>query len=327
VLLRLLFVSTLLFIDLFACQGAYSSCIAKLKDSHTIQESSLFIPVSKTRRLVFSNKKPAAKILKYDPFLSLYLIEEKFTFQYPFDFNMPIQDGTAIVTDKASCKGRFTQRQIGLNTFAIYSKTLQLPALITNSCCSIEGLLTQKGVIEKAYLKHFIQSKANQYADLGIRVQNLHGHVIITAVDPFKKNNPFKKADRVLAYDGKKIYNASQLMQKILFCAVGSKHSLKVKRGTSTITLSAVTQKRYGGGFVSDTFLESRGLYFDTNLELTKVSGSFQNYGLKNGDKLIQVNGVKVHTQKELRKNIENFKNVASLLFERNGFEFFVNIK
>jgi S1-C subfamily serine protease len=157
-------------------------------------------------------------------------------------------------------------------------------------------------------------------------VQKRDGVVVICAVDPFSKKNPFKKGDKILQYDGKKITDASVLMQKVLFAPLSSYHTLKIQRAKRRFLVHVKTAKRYGGGFVSDTFLESQGLYFDSKLRLTKITGSFKNYGLLVGDRLIQVNGIKVKTQEELRNYIENFTDYSSLLFERNGFEFFVKI-
>jgi len=327
VLLRLLVSFLLLFINLYACKGGYSSCVAKVKDSHTFTKNLLAIPVTKTKRLVYAYKPPHAKILKHDPFLSLYLIEESFSFAYPFELNMRLQLGTAVVTQNGSCEGKFLSQQIGLNTFANYGAKMTTPAIIMSSCCWLEGIVTKRGVIQKNYLRHFLKSKNSFYGDIGIRVEQNAKSVSVLAIDPFIKSNPFKKGDIILRFDGKRVRNAAWLMEHILFSTLGSKHHVKIKRAGKILIFNVITQKRYGGGFVSDTFLESRGLYFDQQLRLTKVSGFFKNYGLKNRDRLIQVNGVGVKNQKELRENIENFKNYSSLLFERDGFEFFVNIK
>jgi len=327
VFLRLLFLTALLFINLYACKGGYSSCVAKVKDSHTLSKYSLAVPISKTKRLVYSSYPPHAKILKYDPFLSLYLIEEPFSFAYPFDLNMPLELTTAIVSQKGSCEGKFLTDQIGLNNFAKYSAKMTIPALITNSCCSLEGIVTSRGVIQRSYLKHFLNSKQVIYGDIGIRVEQRKKGVFVYASDPFMTSNPFKNGDEILRFDRKRVRSASWLMRSILFAKVGSNHHCQVRRSGKILNLSMTIKRRYGGGFISDTFLESRGLYFDEQLRLIKIEGSFKNYGLKNGDKLIQVNGVRVNNQKELRKNLENFKNYSSLLFERSGFEFFVNIK
>lgn len=326
-MLRLFVVISLLFLNLYACKGGYASCIQKVKDAKVIQNNTLILPLKNAQCLVYTRHITNMKIIKYDPFLSLYLVKDNKPFAYPYDINMRLQLGTAIINTKKAKEGKFLQAQIGLNTFAKYNKILKVPALISSSCCSIEGIATSKGIIQKEYIKHFLLAKKVVYGDIGIRIHNQNGTVLVNASDPFIKKNPFKRKDCILEYDHKKVHNAAKLMQKILFSAVGSKHSVKVKRGSKLLTFSVTCKQRYGGGFLSDTFLEQKGIYFDESLHVSALSKKFQNYGLHTGDKLIQVNGVAVKNQEELRKYIENFKDYSSLLFERNKFQFFVNIK
>jgi hypothetical protein len=91
--------------------------------------------------------------------------------------------------------------------------------------------------------------------------------------------------------------------------------------------VDAKTQQRYGGGQMSDTFLESKGIYLDEKLTIKSLDKEFQKYGLLVGDRLLEVNKVGVKTQEELRSYLENFKDYSALLFERDNFQFFVNIK
>ncbi len=326
-MLRLFVLAHLLLLNLYACQGGYFSCIAKIKDSHTIQNSSLYIPVKNNKLLIYSKSRPKSKILKYDPFLSLYLIEDKKNFAYPFDVNMRLQLGTAIVNDRVSREGKIIQNQIGLNSLARYSVSFKSPALITSSCCSLEGIATSNGVIQKEYIKRFLSKAPATYADIGIRVKNENGFVIVSASNPYLKNNPLKKDDCILEFDGKKVKAASVFMRHVLFSKIGSKHNIEIKRDKKIMNFSVTSSKRYGGGNVSDTFLEHKGIYFDETLHIVELSEEFIEYGLIVGDKLLQVNGVGVSNQKELRAYIENFKEFSSLLFSRRNFQFFVNIK
>lgn len=326
-MLRLFLLLSLFFFNLYSCQGGYSSCIAKAKDAHIFQNGALYIPVKNNKILLYSEKTPNVKILKYDPFLSLYLIEDRKKFPYPFDVNMRLQLGTAVVTQRRAKEGRVLKNQIGLNSLAKYSATLQTPALITSSCCSLEGIMTRRGVIQKEYLKRFLSKTPVGYADIGIRVVNSRGRVVVSARDPYRKNNPFKKGDIIISLDSKRVVAASRFMRKILFSKVGTKHRVKIKRGSRYITINTMAKKRYGGGDISDTFLEQKGIYFDETLHIVKLSKYFREYGLLLGDQLLQVNGTTVKNQEELLRYIEDFKDFSSLLFERKKFQFFVNIK
>ena len=101
---------------------------------------------------------------------------------------------------------------------------------------------------------------------------------------------------------------------------------MKIKRDSKYLNFKVKTKKRYGGGYVSDTFLEQKGIYFSQNLTILKIANEFEGYGLKVGDRLIQVNGKKVSDTTDIRKHISSFKHFAILLFEREHFQFFIKI-
>ena len=91
--------------------------------------------------------------------------------------------------------------------------------------------------------------------------------MLIKAINPFVKSNPFKVNDCVLEFDGKKVKSSAVLMRKILFSKIGSTHTLKLKRDSKILTFRIKTHKRSGGGYLSDTFLEFLGISFDKNLK------------------------------------------------------------
>ncbi|WP_428738368.1 DUF7488 domain-containing protein [Sulfurimonas sp.] len=325
---RLVIGLTFLFINLYACKDGYFSCVAKVKDSTSIQNDSVSIPIKNNKRLVYSKKLPNAKIYKHDEFLNLYIIEDKKNFKYPFDINMRLQLGSAAVNSKTFAEAKVVQEQVGLNTLGKYSTKIKIPAVITSSCCALEGILTPDGMIDKYYLKHFMENSSADYGDIGIRVKDEAKCIKITASNPYLENNPLKRGDCVVAFDSKKISSSAELMRKILFSKVSSKHTIKIKRDGKFYTFKDIQAlKRTGGGEISDTFLEFRGIYFNKKLYVVKLSKHFKEYGLKLGDRLIQVNGVRIKNQDELREYVENFKDFSTLLFERNNFQFFVNIK
>jgi len=324
--LRLFLLLNLLLLSLFACKGGYDSCKQKIIDSKTIQNCSLEIPVKKHQRLIYSKTTPKVKILKHDPFLNLYLVEDKKGFKYPFEINMRQQLGYGAVNETTAYEGKIVKKQIGLNSFAHFSDSIVYPSILTSSCCSLEGIVTPEGIIEKSYLKRFVKAKEVFYSDIGIRVIDEGKYVIVSAVDPYFKENPFKKGDCIVAFNGKKVINAAQLMQNILFSKLDSLEKVKVKRSKKFLNYRVKSYKRYGGGYISDTFLEQKGIYFDKELHITKVEKNFKNYGLRTGDKLLKVNGTNVSNQAELKAYIADFKDFSSLLLERDHFQFFVQI-
>ena len=324
---RLFIILTLLFLNLYACQSGYASCKKKILDSHTLSNNITNIPITKHTRVIFSHTKPNAKILKHDPFLSLYLVEDKKGFRYPFRMkNRPIL-GIAGVTNTKSIKGNIKKHQIGLNHFALFSKKLPYPALILNSCCYLQGIVTPEGIIEKAYIQHFIHTKKVAYSDIGIRVKDEKKLVIVRAINPFMADNKLQINDCILEFDGKKVKSSAQLMRWILFSKLHSKHKLKIKRNAKLLTLQAKSHKRSGGGYLSDTFLEFLGISFDKNLNIVKIMPEAKKYHLHLGDKLLQINQKTIKTEAQILQIISQSKKSVNLLFQRVGFQFFVKIK
>ena len=306
-MLRLFLALNIFFFNLYACKGGFASCKAKVKDSHAIKQKQLQIPIKKHQRLIYSKTTPKAKILKYDPFLSLYLVEDKKGFRYPFYINRHQYLGVASVDAYNVIEGRIVKKQIGLNHFATFNQKTNSPALLLNSCCALEGIVTQEGIIQKEYIERFLRVKKVSYADIGIRLKDIETKSVVDAVNPFIDKNKFLEGDVILVFDNKKVKYSSDLMRWILFSKIGSKHTLKVKRSSKIIKIDVISQKRYNEGYLSNAFFEYLGLYFDKNLCITKIELKAKKYQLKLGDKLLRID-------KEY------------LLFERDGFEFFIHI-
>lgn len=303
-MLRVLLLLNLFFLNLYACQGGYDSCKRKIIDSYTIVGQNLEIPISQNKRLIFTKNLKASNknIIKKDLFLSLYLVKNKKYFRYPFRFNKHQFLGVASVNKTKAIEGIVKKRQIGLNSFAKFNNKISSPSLLITSCCSLEGIVTPRGIIEKDYIRHFLYSKNKFYGDIGIRISKIGRKIIVSENDPFMLENQFKKGDLILKFDGKKIYRISSLMKKILFSKIGKKYRVQVKRNGKILNLNIVVKRRYGGGFLSDTFLEQKGIFFDKNLFITKIEVRGDHYGLKVGDHLLKANDVVVKNQKNLRK-------------------------
>ncbi len=325
-MLRLFVALNLLLLNLYACKGGYDSCKNKINDSNSISSNTVQIPVKKNQLLIFSRTTPNETILKHDPYLSLYLIEDKKGFKHPFNINYRLTLGTAVVNKTEAVEGKVLKHQVGLNSFAMFGECITVPSLLLTSCCSLEGIATPEGVIEKEYIDRFIKIKKVSYSDIGIRVVDEKKLVIINEVNPFIKGNPFKVDDCVLEFDSKKVKNASALMRDILFSKIGSTHKVKVKRDSKVLTLSMKSQKRYGGGYLNDIFLKFLGISFDKNLKVVKLEQKAKKYNLKLGDRLLQINHKNVTTEAEILQTISQIKNSTNLLILRDDFQFFVKI-
>ena len=325
-MLRVFFALNFFLLSLLACNGGYKACKAKTFSLNVLQNQEIVIPLENHQKLIYSTKIPNAKIIKHDPYLNLYLVKNKNFVRFPFRINNKILKGQASVDAKHVIQGKLRTQQIGLNTLASYDKVISAPSLLLGSCCNLEGIVTPEGIIQREYLSNFINSKNKHYSDIGVRVIDEGKLIIIKRVNPFDKNMRFKKDDCITHLNGKKVKNASRFMMAVLFSKVGTKFDVTVVRAGKKISIKTTTAPRYGGGFISDTFLEQNGLYFSENLTIIRVGDKYKKYGLDIGDRLIQVNGNKVNSISDIRAYIDDFTHFASLLFTRNHFQFFVNI-
>ncbi|MDD5373891.1 MAG: PDZ domain-containing protein [Sulfurimonas sp.] len=323
---RLFLALNFLFFNLYACEGDFDSCRLKVVDSEAIVNQTLQIPIGNNQRLIFSKTAPNVKIIKHDPYLSLYLVEDTKKFKYPFKINMNIGTGLFGVDNNKIIKGKIVKQQIGLESFAAFSEQLPTPSLLLNSCCSLEGIVTERGIIEKEYIERFLKSKSVSYADFGIKVNDVGSAVVVSSSNSILKNNLFKKDDIILEFDGKKVKNSAALMREMLFSQIGSTHSIKIKRGSEVSVISATSQDKKGGGLLNDTFLEFLGLSFDKNLVIKKIEKNAEQYGLKIGDKLLQIDTKSVKNEQDIFDIMSDSKKSANLLFQREQFQFFVKL-
>jgi len=326
VLFRHLLLSFLLFqVTLFACHGSCNSCRAKLHDSKSVIAHNYLSLSVRNAFLVYSKRPIKDNVLKYDPFLSLYLVKDAHPFAYPFDTQPIGRSSQFIVGSKALYPTHKISAQIGLNRFASYSTHGITTGVILNGCCSLYGIKTHAGVITRQYINHFLNTKQSIYGDIGIRVNDSNMGVVVKYIDPFFPNNPFKKGDKIVRFNHMKITSASSLMQKILFSKPNTQQTLTIVRGKRKKVLHLKTAQRYGGGFISDTFLERKGLYFDDALRVIRITDKAKKYQLKVGDKILRVNGVEVHTVEQLKEVLQQHTSTYKLLIQRDGFEFFIS--
>ncbi len=338
-MLRSFVLFNLVGLSLLACGTEYSSCKQKAVDSNAIQAQTLQIPVSDNKRLIYSTKAPTTKILKSDPFLNLYLVEDATNFAYPFKMNVGTSSEVAAISNGSIQKGKITKKQVGVTTLAIFDKKVSAPSILTNSCCSLEGIVTPNGVIEKEYIERFLNCDDTSYADIGISTNDTNKGVAVVAFNPFIKNNPFNEGDIILSMDGEPVKNSATLMKDILFSKIGTSHKFKIKRGAKELTLDVAGQKKELVEFKKapastsakieqkvDAETQLYGFSFDKNLKITKIDEKSNKYGLKVGDKLLQANGMVITNAQDLSKKLSDTKKGASLLFDRNDFQFFVNV-
>lgn len=326
-MLRLFLALNFLLLNLYACKGGYDSCKQKILDSNSIVNGTISLPVKQNKRLVFSTKTPKNKIFKFDPYLSLYLVEDKTSFRYPFSMNNKLTLGIASVDNKRATEGNIARHQIGLNRLGTFSEPISAPSVLLTSCCSFKGLVTPRGIIEKEYIERFLSKQKVSYSDIGIRVSDEKKCVLVNKINPFMAHNPFLLNDCIVAFDGKKVKDAASLMRWILFSKVGSMHNVKVKRGSKYLDLRMMSNMRNGGGDLREIALDFLGIHFDKNLFIVMIEPKAEKYGLKIGDKLLEINKKNIPSKDKIEQLLKQNDKPVNLLFLREYFQFFVKVK
>jgi len=322
---RLLLLTLLLTLTLFSSPLDFKSCQLKYQVSSVKVDNTQGFAVNDKYVLFYSSVEPKLTIIKRDPFLGLNLMKADKTFKHIFKFYNNKPNKLAAVSPLFVVEGKILQKQMGLNRLGKFSKTIKENVLISGTCCGLIGLSTGKGIIDKEYLRHFLEAEEVVYGDIGIAVADKKG-VRVVEVNPFFVNSPFLLNDIILYMDKKKTNSAAQLSQDILFSKPKSKHYFLILREGKKLRLDAVFTKRLSGGLVPDSFFGLFGLELDENLVVKKDN---KQYEIKKGDQLLFLMKKPVSTLTQIRQILSLEKTsenkLITLLFQRNGFDFFIH--
>jgi hypothetical protein len=188
------------------------------------------------------------------------------------------------IDDENYIPGKIRKKQIGLN-FAEFSETVADNLMIISGCCVTAGLsIGGNKYIEADYLKHFIRSDDKYLSDIGARFKEVDGKIIVDEVNPFFTENPFLEGDEILYFNENPVLNFVNFMKEILFIGKDTKVNIEILRKNELFEFEVQTDILRGGGFLSDTFLENIGVWFDKNLNVTNIhsESAFAKKQLKN---------------------------------------------
>ncbi len=323
---RLLLLGLLFVASLYACGGAFFTCKQKLRDASAFHATSLALPIGNNMRLVYSETKPDTA-LKYDPLLGLALIPDQKKFKYPFHFADTASKGLGAILKSQIVEGEIVSHQCGLDRLACFSKPLQGIGIVSDRCCALDAIVTPRGIIEQRYLEHFMRKDFSGYGDAGIQFAVRHKRVEITQINPYFEDLALKVGDVIVAFDGKNVSSVCALKEKILFSSPDTIHTCKVLRGNQTLHVKVKLRQKLGGGLVNESYLERSGIMLDSQLCIAKASAQTQALELKAGDCLKAVNYKTVATHNRVSALLRGDNADNLLLFEREGFEFFIHIQ
>jgi membrane-associated protease RseP (regulator of RpoE activity) len=182
---------------------------------------------------------------------------------------------------------------------------------LLSGCCVTAGLtIGGDRYIDYQYLEHFAYDESRYLGDIGIRLIEKKGRIYVSRTNPFFVNNPFLEGDELIAIDGEKIKSLESLWKNILFSPQDRVMRVTVKRDGKRMDLNVVVGIRRGGGFLSDTFMENLGVWFDSNLTVTNVRPHtpFYKLGLRGGYKLQSINGKIMSSNDDVQKYFSKMK-------------------
>ena len=233
------------------------------------------------------------------------------------------------IQDHNSMQTKITQESYGLQSLAQLSKRVALKSLLFGSCGTLRGINTSKGVLTSDLINLFLY-KEPRYSSVGAVFKKTQKGIEVVAVNPFFAYGGFKVGDVVLAHQGRR-YDIKRLLDTIIRYKVGTKSLFTINRLGKKEHIAVVTKPLLGGGVLAYTFLEHYGFRFDKELKIVERSKDALAplKGLINGDRLISINGIVVKNEAEIQSYLSHFKphlGKISLLFERNGLQFFIHI-
>ena len=272
---------------------------------------------------------------KREPLLGLYLIElpislkngEKMLFRKirtPYRF---------AIDDETYISGNVLKPQIGLD-FAEFSEMIEDNIMITSGCCVTAGLsIGGTQFIDSAYIRNFIESENVYLADIGARFKEVDKKIIVDKVNPFFTDNPFLEGDEILYMNDESVERIDKFIQKIMFSPKDRILDFEILRDHQLLEVSVATSILRGGGFLSDTFLENIGVWFDESLYVANVhrESAFSKKGLKNNYKLISINGTHFETESDIRtflsKQKAHIPDKFKFIFKLKDLELSIELK
>jgi len=293
------------------------------------------VAISKHLAVAYSKTTPKMPFVKFDPFLNLYLFHSKKPLKpvrLKSTHMLKLGEWIAGMDEDSLYAGNFAKSGDLLDSLYIHNADVSENSIISCLCCEVYGLGVGDGsFIGSEYIKRFIKEKNIYYGDIGVRFAKKGKDFVVKSKDPFYQNQLLHVGDVIKKINGKKITSLKQLNQTVLFSKPKTILSIEVKRDKFyTLKRSAMVKARSGGGNLSDSFLEKKGIFLDKEMKIKRiVKKSFGEIsGLKIGDKFLQIDQMDITTVSDLQEYFSNTKKKeVHLLLDRNDFQFFIKLK
>lgn len=315
----------------------FDKCTDRVKKAFVhIDKNKRAIAISKDRAILFSKTKiEHSNIIKSDHLLGLYMFDIE-----PLDDDMALElwsedldsykKELAFITQNFAKSGYVEKDGAIFYSFAKFSNNLLEPNVpLVSICYSLFGIsVGDSSFIEPRYLDRFIKYSYD-YSDIGVRVADSSGKLLVKYIDPFINFNLFQRGDEIIKVDGVIVKSLREFSDSVIDLPLGEKVAIEILRDGKILTLYSNVKKRFGGGLLSDTFLERVDLEFDNDFVLTKSPkieiGALK--WLKTGDKIKAIDYNNLDSSSDIKEILTNLKrDYVRFLIQRDGFDFFIKV-
>ena len=299
---------------------------------------------------------PVKNYVKFDPYLGLYLVASDAKLEpvkMSDDNATKKSDWVSVTRDlNATVYGHVKAQAQALGELDVLTFDVNGTGAVLSPCCKLRGIAVGGDkFVPSRYLRHFAAYKDVYYGDVGAVFEERDGKLYVKSVDPLGRGAVLMAGDEILSVNGEKMQSLRELNERILFAKKGERLKFEIRRGEDVVKFSVAVsdevkkeQKTVPKTDENITKIAPKpqpapntdasrvqklyGLTFDEKLRVKSVDGESDaaRFGLRVGDKLIQVGAKIVKNRKEALALIAKNRG-QRLLFRRDGFDFFYNAR
>ena len=301
---------------------------------------------------------PVKNYVKFDPYLGLYLVASDAKLEpvkMSDDNATKKSDWVSVTRDlNATVYGHVKAQAQALGELDVLTFDVNGTGAVLSPCCKLRGIAVGGDkFVPSRYIRHFAAYKDVYYGDVGAVFEEKDGKLYVKSVDPLGRGAALMAGDEILSVNGEKFESLRELNERILFAKKGERLKFEIKRGDEVLRFGVAVSddaakkeqkaptKADKKAVSSDAKLQSipqssdaasvqklYGITFDEKLTVKSVDASSgaAKFGVRVGDKLIQVGQKAVSNRKEALGLLAKGGG-QNLLFRRNGFDFFYNAR
>ena len=301
---------------------------------------------------------PVKNYVKFDPYLGLYLVasDAKLEPMKMADDNATKKSDWVSVTHdlNATVYGHVKSQAQALGELDVLTFDVNGTGAVLSPCCKLRGIAVGGDkFVPSRYLRHFSAYKDVYYGDVGAVFEEKDSKLYVKSVDPLGRGAALMAGDEILSVNGEKFESLRELNERILFAKKGERLKFEIMRGDEVLKFGVAVsddaakkeqkaptkadKKTASSDAKPQSILQSSdaasvqklyGITFDEKLTVKSVDASSgaAKFGVRVGDKLIQVGQKTVSSRKEALGLLAKGGG-QNLLFRRNGFDFFYNAR